>query len=151
MTRSEYEARRRRLDEELRVAMDLVKAGHQAQVQMLDLLWRTAKAAAADSPIPTAPPLPEPEPRPRRRGPGELMDEMMALLPQLPQLFTKDDVGKALSEPADRASLLRVLRELESAGWLRTESRGRGRYPTSYRRLVSAASPSDPRDAAEPS
>lgn len=49
MTREEYEARRRRLDEELRAALEMVKAGHQAQVQALDLLWRIGSAAGTGS------------------------------------------------------------------------------------------------------
>lgn len=152
MTRTEYEARRRRLDEELRIAMELLKAGHQAQVQMLDLLWKTAgeETSPAPGPAPAArPPAPLPEPRPRRRGAGELINQVAALLPRLPEVFTKDDVEKAMGEPPDRTSFLRVMRQLETAGWLRTEELGHGRYPTSYRRLVAAAPPPDPGDAAQ--
>lgn len=138
MTRSEYEARRRRLDEELHIAMDLLKAGHRARVQMLDLMWSTAvegtatPSAPEPEPIPAAPPPPEPEVKFRRRGPGELVDEVIALLPRLGERFTKDDVENGLEEPADRASIYRVLRELEAAGWLWTEQSGKGRNPTIY-------------------
>jgi hypothetical protein len=152
MTRTEYEARRRRLDEELRIAMELLKSGHQAQVQMLDLLWKTAAAETvpAPGPAPSAPPPASvPEPRPRRRGAGELINEVATLLPRLPEVFTKDDVENALGETPDRTSFLRVMRQLEGAGWLRIEQFGHSRYPTSYRRLVAAAPPPEPGDAAE--
>jgi len=146
MTRDEYEARRRRLDEELRFAMELLKAGHQAQVQALDLLWRISTDGAT-APAPSSA-VPAPAPKARRRGPGELLQEVLAILPQLPEQFTKDDAVKALSDPPDRASLFRVLRELEEAGWLKIERFGSGRVPTVYRREPSASPAADPRDAA---
>jgi hypothetical protein len=151
MTRSEYEARRRRLDEELRAVLEAVQAGHQARVQLLDLMWGMSSTGALEpeSPPPATPMPPTPEPRPRRRGPGELLDGIMESLPGLPELFTKDDIEKALGERIDRASLLRILRELEQDGWLRTETLGRGRYPTVYRRMHSPASAHDSGDGAE--
>jgi hypothetical protein len=137
MTRNEYEARRRRLDEELRAAMELLKAGHQAQVQMLDLLLKLSTEGTADpaapDPSPIGPLAEEPARRPRRRGPGELVDEVIALLPKLPELFTKDDVAQSLAEPADRSSLFRVLQELQALGWYKLDRAGQGRYPTVYR------------------
>lgn len=155
MTRSEYEARRRRLDEELRAVLDAVQAGHQARVQLLDLMWGMSNTGAglpepAAAPSP-APPPPEPEPRPRRRGPGQLLDAVLEVLPGLPELFSKDDIEQAVGERIDRASLFRILRELEQDGWLRTETPGRGRYPTVYRRLCYAASAPDAGDGAEAS
>ncbi len=147
MTRDEYEARRHRLDDELRVAMELLKAGHQAQVQALDLLWRMSTEGGATPPGPV--PAPAPARKPRRRGAGELLTEVLAALPRLPELFTKDDVGKALPDPPDRASLFRVLRELKEAGRLRIESYGSGRFPTVYRQEPSAPPAASPRDAAD--
>ena len=132
MTRDEYEARRRRLDEEMRVAVELVKAGHRAQVQALDVFWRTSGEGAAE---PEAPPPPAPETGPRRRGAGELRNEVEEILLQLPETFTKNDVEKLLKEPADRASLYRVFRELQDDGWLEQEDHGRGRNAAVYRQL----------------
>ena len=132
MTRSEYEARRRRLDEEMRVAIELVKAGHQAQVQALDVFWRTSAEGAAE---PEAPPPPEPAAGPRRRGAGELRAEVEEILLQRPETFTKNDVERRLKEPADRASLYRVFQELQKDGWLKAEDFGRGRNPAVYRQL----------------
>ena len=48
MTRSEYEARRRRLDEELRAVLEAVQAGHQARVQLLDLMWGMASTGTPE-------------------------------------------------------------------------------------------------------
>ncbi|MFL6199722.1 MAG: hypothetical protein ACJ76J_11125 [Thermoanaerobaculia bacterium] len=141
MTRSEYEARRRRLDEELRIVLEAVQAGHQARVQLLELMWGMSNTGAPEPEAPpaAAPMPPEPEPRPRRRGAGELLDELMEILPRLPERFTKDDIESALKEPADRASLFRLLRELERNGWIRTETPGRGRNPAVYRQTGEGA------------
>ncbi|HET9226904.1 MAG TPA: hypothetical protein VFR31_09565, partial [Thermoanaerobaculia bacterium] len=64
MTRSEYEARRRQLDEELRAVLEAVNAGHQARVQLLDLMWGMSSAGMALPPAlsPAAPAAAEPEP-----------------------------------------------------------------------------------------
>ena len=161
MTRNEYEARRRRLDEELRAAMELLKSGHLAQVQMLDLLWKMSRDGTAVPATPANPPPPAPQSphrRPRRRGPGELVDEVIELLPQLPEVFTKDDVAQALSEPADRSSLFRVLQELQGSGWFKLDRPGQGRYATAYRQtrrvngdtnVSPETTATDPGDAAE--
>ncbi len=158
MTRNEYEARRRRLDEELRAAMELLKTGHLAQVQMLDLLWKMSTDGTAVPATHATPPTPAPQRRPRRRGPGELVDEVIHLLPQLPEIFTKDDVVQALAEPADRSSLFRVLQELQASGWFKLDRAGQGRYPTAYRQtrpakgdtnLSPETPPTAPGDAAE--
>lgn len=138
MTRDEYEARRRRLDEELRAAMEMLKAGHQAQIQALDLLWRiSTDGTPAPDPSPALPPT---APKARRRGPGELQVEVLAVLPQLPELFTKGDVGRALADPPDRTSLYRAFHILERTGFLRVEHYGGGRVPTVYRRVATGRS-----------
>lgn len=151
MTREEYEARRRRLDEELRSAVELLKAGHQAQMQMLDLLWKTTAAAAdaSKAPQPSAPP----EPPRRKRGPGSLVDEIIEILPRLPKTFTKVDVERLLDEPAERTSLFRAFQELQRHGWLKADSYGQGRHPTVYRNIrTSSATPAtESGDAGEPS
>jgi len=138
MTRSEYEARRRRLDEELRAVMESVQAGHQARIQLLDLMWSMSSSGMPGPEIPSAAAKPpEPELPPRRRGAGELLDRVLEILPGLPEIFTKVDIEKALGERIERSSLFRILRELERDGRLRTEALGRGRYPTTYRQLRS--------------
>ncbi len=141
MTRDEYEARRRRLDEELRAALEMLKTGHQAQVQALDLLWRMSSESGVPPPAPVSPWESSPsEPRAARRRPaGALYDEVAAALPGLPERFTKDDVAQILTETPDRASLFRALRTLEEEGLLRIETFGRGRNATIYRKLGPAA------------
>jgi hypothetical protein len=137
MTREEYEARRRRLDEELRVAIELVEQGHRARVQSLDLAWH-ASASGAPAPLsvaPFPPAAPDSAAKPkRRRGSGELYGEVLSLLPQLPETFSKEDLAPLFTDPPDRASLFRVLQEMVWNGVLELARRGRGRDATTYRR-----------------
>ena len=128
MTRQEYEERRRRLDEELRAGRELLEASHRAQVQALELHWTAEEGSAVPEPGPP------PEKRPRRPA-LELHEAIFERLDELPEVFTKDDLCRALGETPDRRALYRVLSDLERLGWLRLEDRGTGRIPSSYRRL----------------
>lgn len=133
MTRDEYEERRRRLDEELRAGKELLEASHRAQVRALDLHWVAEQGRAAPD---LAPP---PEKRPRRPA-LELHSEVLERLDELPEVFTKDDLCRALGEAPDRRALYRVMTDLAREGWIRLEDRGAGRIPSSYRRLASPVS-----------
>ncbi|HEX6911971.1 MAG TPA: hypothetical protein VF142_16335 [Longimicrobium sp.] len=127
MTRDEYEAHRRRLGEELRVAVELAEEGYRARVRALDLAWQES---APGAPVPSL----EPPARSRsQRRPGELYAAVLGLLPQLPELFTKDDLAPLFTDPPNRASLFRALQELTRDGVLRQERRGQGRLATTYR------------------
>lgn len=128
MTREEYEERRRRLDEELRAGMELLEASHRAQVRALDLHWEAEEGSA----VPVL--APPPEKRPRRPA-LELHEAVFERLDELPEVFTKEDLCRALGETPDRRALYRVMTDLERFGRIRLEDRGAGRTPSSYRRL----------------
>lgn len=132
MTREDYEERRRRLDDELRAGRELLEASHRAQVRALDLHWEAEQGSAVPD---LAPP---PEKRPRRPA-LELYDAAVESLDDLPEVFTKDDLCRALGETPDRRALYRVMTDLAREGWIRLEDRGRSRIPSSYRRLASPA------------
>jgi hypothetical protein len=143
MKRNEYEQRKRILDEQLRVALDLVHAGHRAQLQMLNLLWQTSGGEGEEgqtAETPETPPLPKPwqealppSPPPRSRRPaGKLYDDVLEVLPQLPKEFTKNDILRSLGYSPDRASLFRVLATLEKEGAIELEVRGAGKIPATY-------------------
>jgi hypothetical protein len=138
MKRNEYEQRKRILDDHLRTALDLVHAGHRAQVQMLEMLWRTSGGEVAEPP--ETPPLPEPletplpsspPPKPRRAA-HDLYFEVLRTLPRLPEDFTKHDVIRCLGDSPDRASLFRVLQTLREEGSIELKSEGSGKIPAVY-------------------
>jgi hypothetical protein len=138
MKRNEYEQRKRILEEQLRTALDLVHAGHRAQLQILEMLWRTSEGAAAETP--EAPPLPEPleaalppaPPPKQRRAAHQLYFDVVETLPQLPEDFTKNDVIRCLGYSPDRASLFRVLETLQREGAVELKSLGGGKKATIY-------------------
>ncbi|HEV2853216.1 MAG TPA: hypothetical protein VHC97_10475 [Thermoanaerobaculia bacterium] len=138
MKRNEYEQRKRILDEQLRMALDLVHAGHRAQVQMLEMLWRTSGGEAAEAseapslPVPPEAPLPSSPPTKQRRNAHELYFEVVEALPQLPEDFTKNDVLRCLGHSPDRASLFRVLATLRDEGAIELRSEGSGKKPAVY-------------------
>jgi hypothetical protein len=127
MTQDEYEARRRRLGEELRAAIELAEEGYRARLRTLDLAWQES---APGVPLPGLEP---PAKSRRQRRPGELYAEVLGLLPRLPELFTKEDLAPLLTDPPNRASLYRALQELTWNGVLQQERRGHGTFATTYR------------------
>jgi hypothetical protein len=52
MTRDEYEARKRRLEEERQAGIELLEAGHQAQLRALELVWMLSSGEQATLPPP---------------------------------------------------------------------------------------------------
>jgi hypothetical protein len=145
MTRNQYEQHKRRLEEQLRAGIQLLETAYQAQVRALDLVWMLqaeAEAQGAFLPQETAAALspprektPPPPSQSRRRGAGDLEADVSAVVPQLPETFTRRDICQALDYEPDRGSLYRILRDYVRDGSLRIESVGAGQNPTRYRRL----------------
>jgi hypothetical protein len=134
MTREEYDEHRRKLDDQLRVGVELLQAAHAAQVQALEVVWvgssggvRVADQAAELKPAP-------PQKAPRRHA-YEMDDEVLEVLPQLPEVFTARDVCRLLGYKPHRASLHRVLRGLVFERELAVDKLGSGRQPMTYRKV----------------
>jgi hypothetical protein len=130
---------RRQLDEDLRVGMEMLHAGHRAKVEALDAKWQEKT-----EPAPTSrPATPEPQPEPvaaavspsRRREAGELLNDVEAALALMGEEFRKSDLCRALGYEPHRSSLHRVLRELETDGVIKIRSQGRGRGGLLYRKI----------------
>jgi hypothetical protein len=136
MTRDEYEARKRRLEEGLRSGMELLEAAFQTQFRALEMVWMGASGEPVSmpqaAPAPAAPP-PE-EKRPARRSVGEVYTDLVTALPSLPETFDRGDICRAIGYEPDRVALYRLLRELVRDGTLRVEVRGEGRKSTKYKR-----------------
>lgn len=137
MTRDQYEARRRRLEEELRSGMELLQASFQTQLRALEMVWMGASGEPvstpeAAAPVPLAAP-PEAE-RPARRSPEQVAEDVFEILEELPEPFDRGDICRAIGYQPDRVALYRLLTGLVREGELRIESRGEGRRATTYRR-----------------
>jgi hypothetical protein len=155
MTRNEYEQRKQRLETQRRESIELLEAFYRQQFLALELVWMASSGeggtlppsfalglavppapapAVVESPAPLSA-LPEPRPPGRRRlGPGELLNEVEAVLPQLPEVFDFRQVRQALGNQQGRSSLFRVLRELVQDGILAVEKKGHGKVPARYKR-----------------
>lgn len=149
MTQNEYEHYRRRLDEQLASGIELLKAAHAQQVHALELVWKMVSSeealrAAAPPPAPEAPAAAAAPPqRSPRQGAQELISDVEAALPRLPEVFDRKDVIQALGYEPDRSSLYRVLQELAQKGVLVKVSIGEGRVPTTYSKTGTGHSPAD--------
>lgn len=139
MNRDEFEARKRRLEEELRSGMELLQAAFQTQLRALEMVWMGFSGEPVSTPAPAPPPAaaaPEAAPavRPARRSLGQVYADVEAALPDLPEVFDRNHVRQRLGYEPDRVALYRVLNELVADGSLRVEERGGGQTPTKYRR-----------------
>ena len=94
MNLGEYQRLRRQLDEELRVGMEMLHAGHQAKVEALDARWQEETEPAPAS----RPATPEPQPQPvapavspsRRLEAGELLNDVEAALALMGEEFQEE-------------------------------------------------------------
>ena len=134
MTRDEFEARKRRLEEELRSGMELLQAAFQTQLRALELVWMGTSGEPASTT--KAPPLPQPapEPKPARQSLDNLYSDFVAALPKLPEVFDRGAICRALGYEPGRVALYRLLNELVRDGHLQIVSQGMGRKGTTYRR-----------------
>lgn len=138
MTRDEYDARKRRLEEELRSGMELLQAAFQTQLRALEMVWMGSSGEPVSTPppaVPTpAPPAALPAARPVRRRLGQIYADVEAALPDLPEVFDRNHVRQRIGYEPDRVALYRVLNELAADGRILLEERGGGQTPTKYRR-----------------
>jgi hypothetical protein len=96
-------------------------------------------AGLAPSP-PAAQPVSAVAPGPRKRyKPWEIQTAVQEALGRVGELFDKNDLAQALGFTPHRASLHRILLELETNGQIAVARRGIGQTPTQYRRLAPAA------------
>lgn len=134
MRRDEYEQRKQRLETQLREGIALLESAHRQQLRALELVWMTtaeedlALGAAPAAAVPVAPAPPS------RRTPWEIIQDLAAALPKVPEVFDRNRLHEALGYEPDRSSLHRILQQLVGNGNLKVERPGRGRVPTAYRK-----------------
>lgn len=134
MRRDEYEQRKQRLETQLREGIALLESAHRQQLRALELVWMTtaeedlALGAAPAAAVPVAPAPPS------RHTPWEIIQDLAAALPKVPEVFDRKRLHEALGYEPDRSSLHRILQQLVGNGNLKVERPGRGRVPTAYRK-----------------
>jgi len=158
MRQSEYEQRRRALEAQFQADVELLRAGYQAKLRALDMIW----LASMDEALPAAPPpLPAPEPlqllesapdpetppetpaaaapEPALR-PGQVRYDLEDIFADLPEEFEKRDVVRLLGYEPPRSTLNRALSELLLAKRAKIVRYSEGHNRTRYRKLPPPAS-----------
>lgn len=149
----EFELRRRALEAQFQADVDLLRAGYQAKLRALEMLWLMPEGAALSAPPPfvvetlrlsDAPakgeppagsaPRPAPPPEPARRR-GQVMDDLDALFSELPEEFDWRDVVRVLGYSPPRGTLYRALTQLLSDRRTEVAHFPTGRSPSRYRKL----------------
>ena len=129
MRRSEYEQRRRALEEIHEADLELIRSAHEARLRSLEALWLSDPE---EDPAETPPPAPPVAPPRIVRPPlAQALDDA---LPALPEVFDRNDVVGALGWAPDRAALFRALEALVFQRRITVERFGSGRLTTTYRK-----------------
>jgi len=129
MTPEEYELRMQRLEEDRRSAHEMVEAGYSQQFQALERLRNGDSGQAGQVSAAWAPAKPA-----RRRYPGELFLEVQAALAEMPEIFDRNHVCKAIGYEPDRGTLHRTLGELVTGGFIVQHALGQSKVATKYRK-----------------
>ncbi|HEX4961409.1 MAG TPA: hypothetical protein VF173_11265 [Thermoanaerobaculia bacterium] len=128
MTQHEFDHRREELEARYRVALEVLEAGHRAQVAELEVLWHAEREPEPESATPAAK-------KPRGPRPKSVLDELRDALDQLPEEFRKEDALRVLGSSPHRSTLFRALRELVWEGWVAIISPAVQGQPILYRRV----------------
>ena len=137
MTREEYEERRRAFEEQHRADVALMNAAHEARIRSLDRLWQEEldpeRSAAAPEASP-APAQPAPAPKPMRERYAVVTD-LDDALPEIPEIFDRRDVIRALGYEPPRTTLYHALAQLQKEGAIAIETFSGGGARVRYRKL----------------
>ncbi len=151
MTRDEYEERKRRIDAHHRFSSELIEAARQQELRALELVWMTTAEGVFGRSLPpvpaeeaillsvssampgkVAPPVKAP-----RRVLWEVVENVVDILPGLPDPFDRNDVCQALGYELDRGVTFRLFERLMDDKHIQRVARGEGRIPAQYRRVES--------------
>lgn len=129
MRRSEYEQRRRALEEIYEADLEMIRSAHEARLRSLEALWGSDREEdPAENPAPAPPVAP---PRIIRPPLAQALDDAFA---ELPEVFDKNDVIRALGWAPDRGALFRALDDLVHQRRIVVQRFGAGRVTTVYRK-----------------
>lgn len=116
----------------------MVEAAYKAQIRSVDLVWRLQGEEddiGFDDLLLAAPteqrPGPPVAPAGKRSAP-EVDEDVRAVLPRLPETFTRHDVCKALGYEPYRGALYRSLQKLVAEGHTRLRTPGEGHRAAVY-------------------
>jgi hypothetical protein len=152
MTREEYEERRSALEEQHRADVALLTAAHELRLRSLERLWREdaggepqgappAPFAVAAPPVATvrgAVPEAEPPVAQPKTVRYSVVNDLDEALDELPEVFDRHDILRALGYVPPRTTLLRALQMLMREGAIAAVGISSGGVKTRYRKLASS-------------
>jgi len=154
MTQDEFEKLRARLEEQLRLDVEMLYEAHRVKLRAFETIRRArAELEGSEMPplsgagrpaVPTlqAPPPPQaPAPAVRTRGEAwSVLSGIEGALDGLPDEFDKHDLLRALGGKPSKATLARALETLRKEKVIAITQPGTGRIPARYRKLQGADS-----------
>ncbi len=138
MTEDEYQRRQRRVEEQLREGCELLQAAFR---EALELVWMATGQQGAVAPRTASEPSPSPRPAPPahpRQKRGQLWKDVDAALDQLPEVFDRNDLVKALGYEPDRSALHRVMSGLRRQEVLILKRPSVGKFPAQWEKNIEA-------------
>jgi len=154
MEPNHFEALRARLEDQLRADIELLQEAHRVKLRAFETVWRAQADVAQTPQMPQMRTSPEAERLPvaalpagaagteNRTGGWSVFYAIQEKMDQIPEVFDKNDVIRALGFTPKRATLFRALDELRIAGWITGESPSEGRQPARFRKLARPGSES---------
>lgn len=158
MQHNEYERRRRGIEEQLQADLELIRAGHQAKLRALELLWLassgeerlddtsvTLASAETQTTLKTPPSVTQPEPEdtaappapilPQARRRGDILADILSTFPHLPEVFDRSHVVHLLGYAPSRPSLHRAWSQLLEEKKVVVERYADGPKPQIFRKV----------------
>lgn len=151
MTSKEYEQRRRAIEEQCQADLELIRAGCQAKLRALERVWlhstgdeETPRQTATETVAETAPRTTTPaetvlsqfQDSGPARGWGDVLHDVKAAFPDLPEVFDKSDLWQAIGYKPNRSTLKRVLEILEKEEKVTVDFQSQGGRQTQYRKVM---------------
>jgi hypothetical protein len=168
MTQDEFEKLRARLEEQLRIDVEMLYEAHRVKLRAFETIRRAhaelrGEEMPEEVPVPgagrrrtvlTLPPAAAASVLPPEKTRSKAWSVILGIeeaLDQLPEEFDKHDLVRALGYEPSRATLFRALETLRQEGFIALIEQGTGRTPSRFRKLPQAATaePGDTNDAAQ--
>lgn len=140
MTQAEFEARSRALEKQLQADIALLQAAHEIRIRALESLRQASRDGENPASRPAAPVQPQAPaaaapPRKRKHSErGAVLQDLEAILPQLPEEFDRRDVDRLLGYSPTRSTIFRALQVFEREGLVEVAEHSYGRQLVQYRK-----------------
>lgn len=137
MQRSEFESRKREIEERLEEDLELVRASYRARLRALETLF-----SAAQDKTPGEEPRQQPPASARIKAvepQRDVLGELDGLWDKVPAEFDKRDLYRILGYQPHRATLGRVISQLLQGGEIIIVKHSDGRHLTKYRKVEKGA------------